>query len=148
MEYTHFIKLEAYAALSTQRSVAFIKGCADIGDRPHDINGSSFYDDGDTVGRIALIHHLFIVLHILALSALDSSLYLVLRQVDRLGILHGAAQRRVIARIRAAGFNGNGNFLSDTGKLLGHAVVPREHGGLTYFEYPAHQSNVTLGAQR
>ena len=139
LEYPHFLELEADAAAIAEVAMAFCEMGFDIGDGADVVIGGGFHEEGDTMGGIAFVEDLVVVGHFLALGTLDGGFDAVLWHVDALGVLHAAAEGGIGGGVGAAGFDGDGDFLSDTRKLFGHPVPAGEHGGLSDFKYATHR---------
>ena len=90
-------------------------------------------------GRVALVDDLLVVGDVLARGALDRRLDLVLRHVDRAGVLDDAAQLRVAGRVGTAGLDRDHDLLADAREGLGHAVPAGEHRVLAGFEDASHR---------
>src|ERR1700761_4525536 len=139
-EHAHYFELKAHTTTVTQRTSALIEMRFDIGHRPDMVIGGSLYEDSHAMRTITLIKDLLIILHFLTLRAFDSGFNPVLGHVHAFGVLKTTPEGRIGGRIGSAGFYGNGNFLSDTGKLFGHPVPPGKHRVLSYFKYATHNT--------
>jgi len=107
-------------------------------DRARRVVGRGLDHHRDAVRRVALVEDLLVVGRVLARSLLDRRFDLVLRHVDRAGVLDRAAQRRVGLGVGTPGLDGDGDLLADARELLGHLVPAGEHRVLAGFEDASH----------
>ena len=141
-EHAHLAELERDAARGAEVAAVLREDRAHRGDRARRVVRGRFDDHGHAVRRVALVDDLVVVRRVLADRALDRGLDLVLRHVDVARVLQDAAQRGIRARVGAAGFHGDDDFLVDARELLGHAVPAREHRVLADFEDSSHRARI------
>jgi hypothetical protein len=134
----HLLELKTHAATCGEIAGVVDEDVANVGDRASRVIGCRLDNDSDAMRSVAFVNDLVVVGRILARGALDGGEHVVLGHVHRTRVLHGSSQRRVGCRIGAAGFHGNGYFLTHTRELLRHAVPAREHRVLSDFENAAH----------
>src|SRR6185369_13050170 len=140
------LEQEADAAAGAEISAALAEAVAHVGHGARRIVGRGLDQDRHAVRRVTFVDDLLVVGDVFSGRTLDRRFDLVLRHVDRACVLYDAPKLRIAVRVRAAGLDGDDDFLADAREGFRHAVPAREHRVLSGLEDASHSGAETIAA--
>ena len=140
VEHTLVFEHKREAARGAEVAAKLVEIAAHVGYGASVVVGGSFHNDSDAKGAVSFVYDFLVVACILVGGLLDGAVDGVLRHVCSLGVSHEGTEARVGLRVRTAGLDGDGDFLTDFSECARHIAPSFQFSCFAIFKRSSHKN--------